>query len=107
MIHLYRWDDCKQLLLSHNFFESLKFFDRDHVPRSKLSKLKKMIVHSSKFEALEQGSKAVVPLCMWLTALVDYHQAKMSVQPFRKKLAEAERTLMDVSAFREGICAIL
>ena len=56
-----------------------------------------MIDKSSKFELLGHGSQAVVSLCMWLNALVDYHHAKMAVQPFREQLAEAEKTLMDVS----------
>ena len=92
-----RWEDCKQLLLSPNFFVSLRFFDKDNVPKRKLQRLERMIDKSSKFELLGHGSQAVVSLCMWLNALVDYHHAKMAVQPFREQLAEAEKTLMDVS----------
>ena len=29
-----RWLDCQQLMLSQHFFESLKFFDKDGVPKS-------------------------------------------------------------------------
>ena len=94
---LYRWEDCKQLLLTPKFFESLKFFDRDNVPLRKLRRLEKMINRSAKFEYLDQGSQAIVPVCTWLTALVDYHYAKMAVQPYRDRLRKAETTLMDVS----------
>ena len=38
-----RWLDCQQLMLSQHFFESLKFFDKDGVPKSKLRKLKKLL----------------------------------------------------------------
>lgn len=97
-IHVHhRWDDCKQLLLSPNFFENLRFFDKDNVPKRKLQQLEKMIIKHSKFEAFGVGSFAVVSLCSWLNALIDYHHAKMAVQPFREKLAEAERTLLEVS----------
>lgn len=92
-----RWDDCKQLLLSQNFFESLRFFDRDNVPRRKLKALEKMIVKNSDLESVEHGSRAAVPLHMWITALVDYHKAKVAVQPSRVRLANAERTREDVS----------
>lgn len=37
------WEECKQLLLSPNFFESLKFFDKDNIPRHKLRQLKSML----------------------------------------------------------------
>ncbi len=92
-----RWEDCKQLLLSRNFFESLKFFDRDNVPKRKLKTLERMFTKNHDLELVEHGSKAVVPLHMWVTALVDYHRAKMAVQPSKRKLADAERTLVDVS----------
>ena len=94
---LHRWEDCKQLLLAPKFFESLKFFDRDNVPLRKLRRLEKLISRNSKFGDLDQGSQAIVPVCTWLIALVDYHYAKMAVQPYKDRLKEAERTLMDVS----------
>ena len=93
---LLSWEDCKQLLLSHNFFESLRFFDRDNVPRHKLQKLERIIAKKSELTSVERGSHAVVPICLWVQALVDYHRAKMVVQPYRERLAEAERTLLDV-----------
>lgn len=92
-----RWEDCKQLLLTPKFFESLKFFDRDSVPLRKFRRLEKMINRSAKFEDLDHGSQAIVPVCTWLIALVDYHYAKMTIQPYRDRLQEAERTLIDVS----------
>ncbi len=92
-----RWDDCKLLLLSPNFFENLKFFDKDNIPKQKLQRLSKMIKKYSKFEAVSAGSQAVVPLCSWFNALIDYHHAKMIVQPFRESLAGAEKTLFEVS----------
>ena len=94
------WEDCKQLLLSQKFFESLRFFDRDNIPIAKLRKLESAIVQSTKFESVEHGSMAVVPLCAWLVALVDYHHARAEVKPFEEKLSEAEQTLAEVG--KEG-----
>ena len=67
------------------------------MPLSKLRRLEKMIDRSSKFEDMSLGSQAIVPLCAWLIALVDYHYAKMAVQPYKDRLAEAEKTLLEVS----------
>lgn len=75
----------------------MKFFDRDNVSSRKLRRLEKMINRNAKFEDLDHGSRAIVPVCTWLIALVDYHYAKMAVQPYRDRLKEAERTLVDVS----------
>ena len=38
-------------------------------------------------------SQAVVPLVLWIAALVDYRKAKAAVQPYRDQLREAEETL--------------
>ncbi len=93
-----RWEDCQQLLISPNFFENLRFFDKDNVPKRKLHRLNKIISRHSKFEMLAQGSQAVISLCSWLNALIDYHNTKTAVQPFRESLAKAEKTLLDVRA---------
>lgn len=66
------------------------------MPVSKLRRLEKMIDRGSKFEYMGQGSQAIVPLCTWLIALVDYHYAKMAIKPYKDRLTEAEETLMEV-----------
>ena len=66
------------------------------MPLFKLRRLERMINRTSKFGEMEHGSQAVVPLCEWLVALVDYHHAKMAVKPYKDRLVDAEKTLMDV-----------
>ena len=66
------------------------------MPKHKLQKLEKMVTKRSELASVQHGSHAVVPICLWMEALVDYHKAKMVVQPYREKLTEAERILMDV-----------
>lgn len=54
IVHLYfklfvfRWTDCQQLMLSQHFFQSLKFFDKDKVPKAKLKKLEKLLADQEK-----------------------------------------------------------
>ena len=66
------------------------------MPKHKLQKLAKMVTKRSELASVQHGSHAVVPICLWVEALVDYHKAKMVVQPYRERLTEAERILMDV-----------
>ena len=40
-----------------------------------------------------QISQAVVPIVLWIAALVDYRKAKSAVQPFRDQLNQAEEML--------------
>jgi hypothetical protein len=88
------WEDCKQLLLSPNFFESLRFFDKDHVPRQKLRRLRAMLRSPSwKTDSLEHASKAVSSLALWVAALLDYHHARDVMKPSQEELAIAEGIL--------------
>lgn len=48
MCYLFSWSDCQQLMLSQHFFESLRFFDKDNVPQSKLDKLEKLLTDEQK-----------------------------------------------------------
>ena len=66
------------------------------MPKHKLQKLAKMVTKRSELASVQHGSHAVVPICLWVEALVDYHKAKMVVQAYRERLTEAERILMDV-----------
>lgn len=66
------------------------------MPKHKLQKLAKIVTKRSELASVQHGSHAVVPICLWVEALVDYHKAKVVVQPYRERLTEAERILMDV-----------
>lgn len=95
-LSVYSWEECQRLLMTPKFMDSLKFFDRDHIPQKKVHRLKKMIGQHMQFEAIKYGSKASVSMTMWLNALVDYHQVKVTMEPLRKELAIAEETLNNV-----------
>ena len=42
------WEDCHQLMLSHRFYESLRFFDKDNVSQKKLNKLEVLLANQKK-----------------------------------------------------------
>lgn len=83
--------------MTHNFLESLKFFDRDTIPIDKVHKLEEMVNQTMRFEGVRCVSGAAVPIGMWLSALVDYHKVMMAVEPLRTKLRVAEETLINVN----------
>ena len=59
-----RWEECKQLLLTPNFFESLKFFDRDGVPRSKLRQLRTTLRSPLwRVDTLQHASRYILIYC--------------------------------------------
>ena len=92
------WEDCKQLMLTQNFFESLRFFDKDNVSPSKLRCLEKRLEGREKMSPTQvgQASQAAVPLLMWLVALLDYRKMTEKLRPHQKKQEEAEQILMKV-----------
>ena len=82
--------------MAHKFLEDLIFFDRDNVSQYKLQKLEEIIDRNTNFESIEVGSKAAVSLSTWLIALIDYNRAVKSMEPVKKSLEEAEKSLMNV-----------
>lgn len=82
--------------MTRRFLESLRFYDRDHIPEQKVHQLKKTLAKNMNFETLEHGSKAVRSLCMWTNALLAYHKIMKVVEPLKSKLKVAEQTLANV-----------
>lgn len=84
-------------MIAHNFLESLKFFDRDHIPRQKVRRLEKVTEETDRFKNIGTASSAAVPLGMWVCALLDYHRVTLVVEPLKAKLKAANETLINVS----------
>ena len=56
----YSWEECKQLMLGPNFFESLKFFDKDGMSRHKLRHLRSMLRSPQwRVDTLQHASRSV------------------------------------------------
>ena len=54
------WEECKQLMLGPNFFESLKFFDKDGMSRHKLRQLRSMLRSPQwRVDTLQHASRSV------------------------------------------------
>ena len=83
--------------MAHNFLESMRFFDRDRIPKQKVQRLEKVIRETSRFKDIGLASRAAIPLGMWISALLDYHKVITAVEPLKEKLRVAEETLLNVS----------
>ncbi|OAF70538.1 hypothetical protein A3Q56_01708 [Intoshia linei] len=86
------WASAKNVLGESNFLRRLYDYDKDSIPESILKKLKKYI-DNPKFtpEAVDRVSKAAKSLCMWVRAIDLYAHVFRTVEPKRKRLAEAEK----------------
>ena len=82
--------------MTRRFLESLKFYDRDHIPEDKVRRLRMVLRRSARFKGIECGSNAVHPLSMWVNALLEYHDVMVIVEPLKAKLKLAEETLANV-----------
>ena len=84
-------------MLSQNFFESLLFFDKDCVSCGKLNRLKKTLEKCKTMPSVVgHASRAVVPILLWLVALLDYHKMREDMKPNQLKLELAEKALVQV-----------
>lgn len=83
-------------MMTENFCVSLQFYDRDHLPKYKVHRLRKILLDNSQFEGIGDISKAAVPLTTWLRALLDYHNVIIAVEPLKKEHKTAEETLTNV-----------
>ena len=92
------WEDCKQLLLTKNFFEHMKYFDRDSIPKSTLKCIRNAMMNKRLDSAfVGRGSTAALSISTWLKALVAYHDAKNYIRPHEVKLKNARGCLSEVS----------
>lgn len=92
--------------MTRRFLESLRFYDRDHIPENKVFRLRKILRRSARFKGIECGSTAVRPLSMWVNALLAYHDVMVIVEPLKEKLKLAEETLANVSLLVSMVCRL-
>lgn len=107
MVTCCSWEECKVLLMFHKFRDSLKFFDRDHLSRDKLSRLEKMVGDIQPKKVLQTGSHAVISISQWLTALVKYHSVMRIMKPVRRQSMAAESSLNQVKRYYFGMISVL
>eukprot|EP01029_Cantina_marsupialis_P005820 TRINITY_DN1630_c1_g4_i2.p1 TRINITY_DN1630_c1_g4~~TRINITY_DN1630_c1_g4_i2.p1 ORF type:complete len:1526 (+),score=559.26 TRINITY_DN1630_c1_g4_i2:3370-7947(+) len=88
------WASAKKKLSETNFLSQIKSYDRDNVPNSMLTKIKK---YTKKPEFMpvnvRQKSFAAAALCSWVLAIEMYCLVFREVAPKKAKLKNAEDTL--------------
>ncbi len=92
------WKEAKNLMNDMKFLDKLKNYDKDHIPKSKIRKLKPFMKNKNFTpEKVEKVSAAAKSLCMWVRAMHTYDRVAKTIAPKRKKLAKAEAQLEAVN----------
>ncbi|DBB17910.1 TPA: hypothetical protein ACH3X3_002922 [Trebouxia sp. C0006] len=88
------WEASKKMLMENDFLQSLRSFDKDHIPVPVVQKIKPYIANPE-FEAnkILTVSKAAYGLCCWVRAMESYDRVAKVVEPKKAKLAAAEEQL--------------
>ncbi|KXZ48211.1 DHC-9 protein [Gonium pectorale] len=93
------WEASKKMLMEFDFLDSLKKYDKDHIPPEVISRIRPF-VQDPDFQPkiIEKQSLACAGLCSWVVAMEKYDKVIKEVEPKRQKLREAEAQLEVVMA---------
>eukprot|EP00656_Telonema_subtile_P031899 TRINITY_DN3494_c0_g2_i1.p1 TRINITY_DN3494_c0_g2~~TRINITY_DN3494_c0_g2_i1.p1 ORF type:complete len:4527 (-),score=1335.50 TRINITY_DN3494_c0_g2_i1:103-13683(-) len=88
------WDDCKKVLTDPKFLSSLKFFDKSAMDKTMTDKVMKFTSKETyKPDWIAKKSGAAAALSEWVIAMKVYGEVAQIVEPKKRKLADAEKTL--------------
>uniref|UniRef100_A0A6S8LSH1 AAA+ ATPase domain-containing protein n=1 Tax=Dunaliella tertiolecta TaxID=3047 RepID=A0A6S8LSH1_DUNTE len=88
------WAGAKAMMSDSNFLKSLVDFDKDSLSEKQVKKVKEYMKGPSfTYESLKSISTAGAGLLKWVLAMVNYNNVAKTVEPKRKKVAEAEKNL--------------
>jgi hypothetical protein len=90
------WGPAKKELLSDpRLLERMVSYDKDNIPDAVIQKVMPLY-NNPNFEpdTIKKASVAAMSICMWVRALVIYHQVAKTVAPKRAALAAAEKKLV-------------
>ncbi len=91
------WATSKKLLSKSAFIKMCQEYDKDHIPKSILKKLRPYTEDKDLTkENLEKVSKAAVSICLWAKAMYIYATVAKEIEPKRQRLAKAEAELKEV-----------
>ncbi|KAH6558350.1 hypothetical protein KP509_1Z068500 [Ceratopteris richardii] len=84
------WGPAQQMLTDTNFLQSLKDFDKDHIPPEIIEKVRPYLgkPHFDP-EVVKKASKAAFGLCCWILAMESYDKVARVVAPKKAKLDAA------------------
>nr|AML30858.1 axonemal inner arm dynein heavy chain 2 [Marsilea vestita] len=84
------WGPAQQMLTDTNFLQSLKDFDKDHIPQDIIDKVRPYLGKDNfDPEVVKKASKAAYGLCSWIRAMESYHKVAQVVAPKKAKLEAA------------------
>ncbi|PNH00034.1 Dynein heavy chain 7, axonemal, partial [Tetrabaena socialis] len=94
------WEASKKMLMEFDFLESLRKYDKDHIPAEVVMRIRPY-VQDPEFQPdiIEKQSLACAGLCKWVVAIEKYDKVIKEVEPKRQKLREAEAQLEERRKF--------
>uniref|UniRef100_A0A2C9JD05 AAA+ ATPase domain-containing protein n=1 Tax=Biomphalaria glabrata TaxID=6526 RepID=A0A2C9JD05_BIOGL len=92
------WTPSKRLLNDLNFLNDLKSFDKDNIPDSVMTIIRKQYLTNPDFDpkTVAKASSAAEGLCKWILAMEIYDRVAKVVAPKKIKLKAAEADLSNL-----------
>ncbi|XP_071816044.1 dynein axonemal heavy chain 12-like isoform X3 [Apostichopus japonicus] len=94
------WGPAKKMIGDMTFLNSLRTYDRDHIPVSVMKKIRTEFSSNPEFDPTKvaKASSACEGLCKWVKAMEAYDRVAKVVAPKKEKLKEAETQLAETMA---------
>ena len=88
------WAEAKVMLQDTQFLNNLRAFDKDNIPESAIVKLMPYINNPSFVpKEVAKISRALMSICAWIIAMVNYYHLRQEVKPKELRLEQAEQVL--------------
>ncbi|XP_075466156.1 dynein axonemal heavy chain 7 [Ascaphus truei] len=89
------WGPAKRVLGDMKFLQSLHEYDKDNIPSSYMSIIRKQYITNAEFvpDKIRNASTAAEGLCKWVIAMDSYDKVAKVVAPKKEKLNQAEGEL--------------
>ncbi|XP_064605237.1 dynein axonemal heavy chain 3-like isoform X2 [Liolophura sinensis] len=89
------WPPAKKMLGDMKFLESLKEYDKDHIPSPVMKKIRENYINNPAFDPaiIKNVSSACEGLCKWVRAIDVYDSVNKVVGPKQESLRKAEGIL--------------
>lgn len=98
------WIPSQKLLGDLRFLERLKTYNKDNIPATIMSKIRKTYIPNPDFDpnVVKQASTACEGLCRWIRAMDQYDKVAKIVAPKKVKLLAAETELANQMSKLDG-----
>ena len=88
------WAEALVMLQDGQFLKKLREFDRENIPESAIVKLMPYINNPSFVpKEVAKISQALMSICAWIRAMVQYYHLRQEVKPKELRLEQAEQVL--------------